>query len=194
MVKDAAFSWAKAHPQVLADMDVITDCIERNQQIPCSCSIEAALRVLEKWLLTMPLPLVPNESLVASQTEEDKLHILCRAVLLNLPSLARNILMTMLAIMRELLFYNRMTYEIMLPLVWKDNPEELHNDGIMLSPIEFIPREVRDHLVSNLVRGHTKIIYGSDGCCRALAVWIARLVARDSPTEIRTAFVQHFLL
>eukprot|EP01071_Lankesteria_metandrocarpae_P002161 Lankesteria_metandrocarpae@DN2124_c0_g1_i1.p1 len=85
-------------------MRLVRQCLEVGATIPTTTPIAAALRVLEKWGHSLPVPLVPNEFLSGLTDEsDDNNHLMCRAAALALPIISRNCFVCIVSLMRYII-------------------------------------------------------------------------------------------
>ncbi|KAL8275003.1 hypothetical protein Esti_001059 [Eimeria stiedai] len=82
------------------DVAFLRACLERGVAIPEGVSVCAALLLLEEWGATCCF--FPSEFAV-QDVQTDSLHILCRAILLSLPSVHRNAFISVVSSINELL-------------------------------------------------------------------------------------------
>uniref|UniRef100_A0A0G4I3L3 Inositol polyphosphate-related phosphatase domain-containing protein n=1 Tax=Chromera velia CCMP2878 TaxID=1169474 RepID=A0A0G4I3L3_9ALVE len=86
------------------EMEACREAVDVGDEIEDDCSFLSAFMVLDQWLALLPVPLVPREFIENAAPEGgDDVHIFCRAVLLSVPSAARNVLMCVLSLLREML-------------------------------------------------------------------------------------------
>eukprot|EP00914_Ancora_sagittata_P026817 GHVO01052688.1.p1 GENE.GHVO01052688.1~~GHVO01052688.1.p1 ORF type:complete len:326 (-),score=49.50 GHVO01052688.1:57-1034(-) len=79
----------------------LLEALETGIEISEDVSSEAALTVLSQWGMKLPAPLVPRDFLAS--TAGDDTHSLCRAIILSLPMISRNIFLTIISLMRDLI-------------------------------------------------------------------------------------------
>ncbi|KAL8432597.1 hypothetical protein Efla_002829 [Eimeria flavescens] len=82
------------------DVAFLRACLERGVAIPAGVPLCAALLLLEEWGATSCF--FPSEFAV-QDVQTDSLHLLCRAILLSLPSVHRNAFMSVVSAINELL-------------------------------------------------------------------------------------------
>ncbi|KAH0486488.1 MAG: hypothetical protein KVP17_003220 [Porospora cf. gigantea B] len=158
-------------------------CVERGFAMSKSVSVAATLRLLEEWCRNMPNALVPRDFVTEihsnNPNREDFSHLLCRAVLLSLPQSTRNILISLVALLREILDHS-----------WRKNCARLSaylharniSDVAELDPEDPITEALDD------VDEESRWMMQS-----ALIEWACRFLFRSTPTRLCHLFLFHFL-
>eukprot|EP01053_Blabericola_migrator_P001167 Blabericola_migrator_1__1166@NODE_12_length_24658_cov_176_683258_g9_i0_p1_GENE_NODE_12_length_24658_cov_176_683258_g9_i0NODE_12_length_24658_cov_176_683258_g9_i0_p1_ORF_typecomplete_len1077_score215_26RhoGAP/PF00620_27/0_0016_NODE_12_length_24658_cov_176_683258_g9_i048728102 len=196
----ASRGWETTAPRVRQDMLVVRNCVETHEQIPPSVSIEAALRALERWVMSLPVPLVPREYITEitqdeeqSDSQEGHVHFVCRAVLLSLPMVARNILLSLTALIRELLMFHRLTSAVMTRHMLSAIVQTPSAPCPSLKAV--LGAEERAKVLNHLTK--PTLYNGVDDTTQALVSavceWMIRFVLRDTPATLALPFIGHFI-
>lgn len=98
--QEAAPSETQQRQSLKRDVAFLRACLERGVAVPEGVSLCAAMALLEEWGSTCCF--FPSEFAV-QDVQTDTLHLLCRAILLSLPSVHRNVFMSLVSCLNELL-------------------------------------------------------------------------------------------
>ncbi|PHJ25939.1 hypothetical protein CSUI_000207 [Cystoisospora suis] len=152
------------------EAEFVRMCVESGVVVPNNVSVDAALMVLAKWGNSVVI--VPSEFTVR-EVGDDDLHMLCRAMLLSLPTSQRNIFLSVVSLLRLLLEAAISSFP---PLCVCHASGGTGCDG---EEIDLEDDEARKELKSLLLH--------------ATIAWLGRWLMPQTPPQVTGLVLEHFL-